>query len=143
MAQCCVALALPWVTYVLVLTRRGLRTLLALLAFSDKLFGQRAKRHNAVTPFPVIDSKRAKCDFACASDYNLPPSLREVSRQSRDGGSSCPPCVREGGAAKLRRKGCLAIIRCKRRHCVMPFLFGGTKVVCRLGHEIAAEMANS
>ena len=51
----------------------------------------------------------AKCDFACASDYNLPPSLREASRQSRDGGSSCPPCAREGGAAKLRRKGCLAI----------------------------------
>ena len=85
----------------------------------------------------------AKCDFACASDYNLPPSLREVSRQSRDGGSSCPPCAREGGAAELRRKGCLAIIRCKRRHCVMPFHLGGTKVVCRLGHEIAAEMAIS
>ena len=58
----------------------------------------------------------AKCDFACASDYNLPPSLREVSRQSRDGGSFCPPCTREGGAAKLRRKGCRVIIRCKRLH---------------------------
>ncbi len=30
----------------------------------------------------------AKCDFACASDYSLPPSLREVARQSRDGGSN-------------------------------------------------------
>ena len=53
---------------------------------------------------------------ACASDYNLPPSLREVSRQSRDGGSFCSPCAREGGAAKLRRKGCRVIIRCKRLH---------------------------
>ena len=58
----------------------------------------------------------AKCDFACASNYNLPPSLREVSRLCRDGGSSCPPCAREGGAVELRQKGCLAVIRCKRRH---------------------------
>ena len=106
------------------------------LASPPSRFPQKSQSDN-------LSTAAQKRGFACGRDYNLPPSVREVSRQSRDGGSSCPPCAREGGAAKLRRKGCLAIIRCKRRHCVMPFHLGGTKVVCRLGHEIAAEMAIS
>ena len=62
---------------------------------------------------------RAQGNPACASDYNLPPSLREVPR--RGGGSSCPPCAREGGAAELRRKGCLAINSLQKASLVMPF----------------------
>ncbi len=45
----------------------------------------------------------------------LPSQLPHRGSQG-DGGSFCPPCVREGGAAELRRKGCRVIIRCKRRH---------------------------
>ena len=47
----------------------------------------------------------------------LPSQLPHRGCQG-DGGSSCPPCVREGGAAELRRKGCRVILRCKRRFAI-------------------------
>ena len=60
---------------------------------------QGCKRHNAVTPFATILQQG---NHTCASNYNLPPSLREVPR--RGGGSSCPPSPRvsHGSCAAAR-----------------------------------------